>query len=349
MKNLTDMNIGELSRSVQANCHISDAKYAGNYSMCVFLLKMREYFRWEQQIPLSHALDKTAVSQWLLQREQMWNDLEDLDYSPITIGSESFDPFDSVSINKILVPQGYIYSSGYGLFGKPHFFLGQLKRVVHQGDIRIYISEQELARDLVAPSAMSLNNVIYIREESLRRYIWEKIEEWQWKKDRNHPMAKALDCIGDQNMELVLDRLCENECENVLLHEIGETEAGQIVGQAWKDMLHHIPRSGAELQIRSVRDHLADCISTLPALLNSNNALSLHFYFANFTGMRKQLFPGIWAAYHDWSKSGDTKSLTESIARGREHWENTAHSLLAAYKKYGTAITQRTDELIQAI
>lgn len=343
------MQTGTLSQTIQHNCHISDARYAGNYSMCVFLLKMREFFRWENGITLSAPLDRNAISDWLLQREQLWEELEQADYQLITLDSGQFDPFDAVTINEHLNPHGLVYSSGYGLFGKPHFFLGQIKRRINKNGLTIYISQKELARDLVAPPAMSLDRQVFIRQESLRRFIWEKVEEWQWKKDSNHPMAKALDCIDDTDMEQILDRLCENESENVLLHEIGETEVGLIVGETWKEMLQHIPRSALELQVRTVRDHLADCLCTLPSLVQSKNTLSLHFYFANFTGMRKQLFPSIFKAYQNWLSSGDIKVLSHCIESGRKHWENTAHSLLAAYKKHGSAMTQHVDKLIQAI
>ncbi|MDH5325102.1 MAG: hypothetical protein OEZ68_12660 [Gammaproteobacteria bacterium] len=343
------MNLSELTAVIQRNCHISDAQYAGNYSLCIFLLKMREYFRWEQQTPLTRELHKPAVSEWLQQREQLWDSLEQEPYQNLRLGKQHYDPFDSDPINAVLNPQGYVYSSGYGVFGKPHFFLGKLKRKMIQNGLTVYISSEEYARDLVAPPAMSLNNQVFIRQESLRRFIWQKIEEWQWKKDSNHPMAKAIAFIDAPDMEQVLDRLCENESENVLLHEVGETEVGQMVGQAWKDMLQQIPHSGAELQIRAVRDHLADCISTLPSLVNSGNELSLHFYFANFTGMRKQLFPGALQAYRSWLQSGDTQALDRCVQQGRRHWEQTVHGLLAAFKTHGSNITQRTDELIQAI
>ncbi len=47
---LTDMQ-QELISQVQHNCDISDANHAGNYTLCIYLLKMREYYRW------IHALD----------------------------------------------------------------------------------------------------------------------------------------------------------------------------------------------------------------------------------------------------------------------------------------------------
>ena len=42
---------------------------------------------------------------------------------------------------------------------------------------------------------------------------------------------------------------------------------------------------------RAARDHLADCLVTLPVLLEREAAASLHFWFANLDGMRQALFP----------------------------------------------------------
>ena len=121
------INLGELAQTVQTNCHISDARHAGSYTMCVFLLKMREYFRWEHQIPLSHTLEKVPISQWLMEKEQFWENIEDHPYLPLALECGEVDPFDAKTINQELTPLGFVYSSGYGVFNKPHFFLGQLK------------------------------------------------------------------------------------------------------------------------------------------------------------------------------------------------------------------------------
>ena len=43
------MDIKQLSDTVQLNCHISDARHAGNYTLCIYLLKMREFYRWEKK------------------------------------------------------------------------------------------------------------------------------------------------------------------------------------------------------------------------------------------------------------------------------------------------------------
>ena len=43
-----------------------------------------------------------------------------------------------------------------------------------------------------------------------------------------------------------------------------------------------------ELLLRAVRDHLADLGTTLPALLERDEAVSLHFWFAGYDGVRRQ-------------------------------------------------------------
>ena len=75
----------QLARAVQHNCNISDARFAGNYTMCVYLLKMREYFRWEMEQDFGANLTRDDVGNWLIAREQLWSDIEDQDYSHLDI------------------------------------------------------------------------------------------------------------------------------------------------------------------------------------------------------------------------------------------------------------------------
>ncbi|MCS6786726.1 MAG: hypothetical protein NZ524_06820, partial [Thiobacillaceae bacterium] len=46
------VDLAALINAVQRNCDISDAQYAGDLTLCTFLLKMRELYRWEHDIPL---------------------------------------------------------------------------------------------------------------------------------------------------------------------------------------------------------------------------------------------------------------------------------------------------------
>lgn len=340
-------DLKSLSENVQHNCHISDARFAGHYTMCIFLLKMREYYRWEKGFPLSQALPRNDVGNWLTARERLWDELDELPFSPLSIGGNDFEPFASKAINAQLNPLGYVYSGGIGLFHKPHFFLGKLERRETQHGISLLVSSKEYARDLTAPPAMLLDDTVFIRQESLRRAIWERVEEWRMKQRPDTPMARALAWYQvkqklDDDMEAVLDHLTHHETEAVFLHESGEAMVGNLLGPQWEELLASLPRSRAELLARAVRDHLADCLSTLPVLLETENTPSLHFYFANFTGMRRELFPEAFEAYQRWVDSGSLSPLKHICHSGREHWREMAQQILALYRA-------QTDDLEQSI
>ena len=117
-------NIRDLVRSVQTNCHISDARHGADYSLCVYLMKMREYYRWEQGLPYGAILGKDKVGDWLAAREQLWENLEEAEFESLEINGEHFDPFDAEAINTCLEPLGLVYSGGLGHGAKPHFVLG---------------------------------------------------------------------------------------------------------------------------------------------------------------------------------------------------------------------------------
>ncbi len=195
---------------------------------------------------------------------------------------------------------------------------------------------------------MTLGNTVFIRQESVRRFLWEKVEEWHWTKKKDGPMARAVEyCGNDEDIDAVLDTMTEQEIEVMILHEIGEVRAGEMLGAAWEQLLSEIPRSKAELIIRAVRDNLADCLATLPALIDAGDHGSLHLYFANFFGMRKHLFPELMPAYEQWVSSGQIAPLAKVAADGGKHWLTTAQTILALYRKHdrgaGPAIERLLD------
>jgi hypothetical protein len=341
------LNLGQVVATVQKNCHISDAQYAGDYTLCIFLLKMREFYRWENQIAFTGSLPRAEVGRWMQEREQMWESMEASSFEPLTLGNDRFDPFDAESINRALVPQGYVYSAGYGRFNKPHFFLGALQRQEQRHGNIVYVSACEYARDLVAPPAMLLNGRIYLRQESLRRYLWERIEEW-----RLHPLseaaAHALDCYDfEQHLEESLDRMTEVETESVILLEIGEALAGKQLGSAWEEMLATLSRTKGEILVRAARDILADCLSTLPRLVDQENTAALHFYFASFSGMRRYLFPEALAAYQRWIEDGDVQTLRQLACAGAQRWLETAQKLLELHRQLGTESIPAIETLLE--
>jgi Family of unknown function (DUF6866) C-terminal domain/Family of unknown function (DUF6866) N-terminal domain len=341
------LNLGQLVNAVQKNCHISDARHAGDFTLCIFLLKMREFYRWEHDIPFAHDLPKSEVGAWLQEREHMWSDLEESAFEPLPFEDRALDPFDADTINRELVPRGYVYSGGYGRFSKPHFFLGTLLKKEERAGHTIYISSCEYARDLEAPPAMLQGDTIYIRQESVRRFLWEKIEEWRWNR-KNEAMERALSCYSFEiDANSALERMTQNETEAMILHELGEGLAGDELGQDWHRMLTAFSRSKAEIMVRAVRDILADCLSTLPGLLAADNAASLHFYFANFSGMRKHLFPEAVEAYRRWAVEHDPRTLRDLAETGCRRWLDTAHAMLKIFIKQGRQAGPAIENLLE--
>ena len=322
-------NLPQLANAVQHNCDISDARHAGDYGLCTFLLKMREYYRWENELPFSRALAKDELGNWLDSRERQWNAIEAEPFRPLPLARGEVDPLAAEAANRELLPQGIVYSAGYGRFQKPVFFLGKLLRVEERAGFTILLSSCEYARELAAPPAMLQGRTIFVRLESVRRYLWEKIEEWQWRKQDN-TMARALasyDFIADT--ESALERMADNEMETMILHELGEAMAGELLGEAWQEMTVSVARTRGEVAARAVRDLLADCLSTLPGLLQRANLAALHFYFATFDAPRRQLFPQAVEAYEHFLRSGALELLWQAVREGKERWLATARGLLA--------------------
>ena len=338
------MDIQSLRTTVQHNCHISDSRYAGHNALCIFLLKMREYFRWESGLAFDEHISRTELADWLSAREALWDKVEGQDFTPLVIDGTEFDPFDGAAINRQLLPAGLVYSAGYGQWTKPHFVLAELERHQTRDGFHLHISGRELARDLIAPPAMTQNSDIFVRRESLQRLLWERVQEWTWGDQSRHPEALAgydfsTDPVG------ALARMTEHELHSVTLHELGEGLSGRRLGPDWRELVTQLPRSRAELLARATKDHLADCLVTLPTLLDEGNDASIHFFFANLTAIRRTLFPGLVSAYQQWTVDGDPAPLRELTALGAVHWEHTAKRMLDEFRAAPDGCNQRIEAL----
>lgn len=321
--------------AVRTNCHISDARFATDYTLCVYLLKMREFFRWEHGLPFGATLPRDDLADWLTDREAHWEQLEHEEFQRVPAGGQQFDPFDAPAINAALNPLGYVYSSGYGRSMKPVFFLGTLETRRQIDNYLLLVSGTELARDLAAPPAMSIDNTIFIRRESLRRMLWERLEEWRWNRPDN-AMKCAIECYDfERDPDAALEAMTDTELHSIMLHEIGEVQAGRLLGPDWEELLLTLGHSKAEIMLRAVRDHLADALSTLPELLKIADPASLHFYFANLSNMRKELFPGLLAAYEIWKVTGSINELKQLTCKSADHWRLLGARILKQFHGSG--------------
>jgi len=334
--------------AVRNNCHIVDAQHATDYTLCVYLLKMREYYRWEHDLPYDAELPREDLTDWLSERESRWETIQEKDFQQVPVLEFLHDPFDARTINHALNALGYVYSSGYGQNMKPMFFMGELESCETYSGYTIIISGKEHARDLASPPAMSQGKTIFVRRESLRRMLWEKVEEWRWNKPAN-AMQQALGCYDfELASDRALDAMTDNELQSVILHEIGEVQAGELLGEDWEAMLTVLPHSKAEIMARAVRDHLADALSTLPGLLAGKNAASVHFYIANLSNMRKQMFPRLITEYQTWLDTADPQALQDLAKQAARHWRNLADEMLHAYRQHGNQCQPTLVALVEA-
>jgi hypothetical protein len=97
---------------------------------------------------------------------------------------------------------------------------------------------------------------------------------------------------------------------------------------------------------RAVRDLLADCLSALPALLDDENQASLHFYFANLSPLRKDLFPSLEDAYLTWLSNSSIQRLKTVVRDGKSHWLAVAGQIVDTYDRYREQSATVIEELV---
>ena len=309
-----------LVSAVQTNCDIADARHARDVSLCTYLLGMREFYRWEHDLPFGVSPPRDEVGRWIAEREARWEQIAEEDFRALPVAGRKFDPFAAPQINAALAGSGLVYGAGVGRFHKPHFFLGRLDRDEQRGEARLLVCGCEYARDVSAIPAASQGVTLIVRREALRQWLWEKAEGWNVKQ-QDGALKSALLAYGfDVDPQAAIERMTEGEVETLVLHEEGELAAGRLLGSDWPAKLQGFSGKRAELLARAVRDNLADCLVTLPSLLQRGAEDSLHFWFSTFDGLRRELFPRLVAAYESTVGAGDTAILAAAAAAGRAHF-----------------------------
>lgn len=321
--------------AVQTNCHIADAAHAADMTLCIYLLQMREFYRWEQGAAPMQPLPREEVGNWLAQREALWQTLDGAAFMPLPLQGRSFDPFDTAGINAQLHPFGLVYGAGHTVPGRASFFLGQLERTQRREGVELLVCGCEHARGLAAPPAALAGSVVLLRQESFARWVWEKFEAWTLKR-QGGAFKSALDAYGFEQLgPPAVERLIEHESETLILHELGEHQASQLLGPRWQAMRSVLTARRNQLVVTAIRDHLADCLVTLPTLLAREADASIHFWFANLEGMHAELFPRLAPAYAAWCGGDRGAALGEALSTGRAHWQHWCEQVVALHDRHG--------------
>lgn len=336
-----------LAEAVQTNCHIADARHAADMTLCIYLLQMREFHRWESGLAFGAALARETVGAWIAAREALWSALEDQPFMPLPCGPASaLDPFDVAAVNACLRPLGLLYGAGLAGAERPVFFLAeQHDRVLREG-LQVLTAGRELARGLLAPPAVLDRGgdepVIVLRRESLAHWCWQKFETYSLRRPEGSPFHAAVRAYGlDSDFDAALPRWLDEQSEVLVLHELGEYRAGRWLDPDWAAMRLALPTRRADLYARAVRDQLADFEVTLPTLLERHADASIHVWFANYDGMRELLYPSLAGAYAQWRLGDGGLKLRQAIAGGKVHFSRLARQVLEHHARDGAAAAER--------
>ena len=113
---------------VDSNCQVASAGQAGQFSLCGTLLRLRQLYKWEHQLPPWREPEPAAVLEWIEAKERTWEALEGASWQQLIWGRLSFDPLAVEALNQHLLPQGLAYGAGLGRGHAPTCFLGELAR-----------------------------------------------------------------------------------------------------------------------------------------------------------------------------------------------------------------------------
>ncbi len=340
------IDLDRLKKTVQKNCDLVDAENAQNFGLCIYLMRMWDYYRWWHGLELSAHVANDKILPWIGEVEEYWEAIEGDHFGELFLEGKSYDPFKAKDINEILNSEKLVYSGGLAYAGIPMFVLAKLDKIEWIEGFKIVITTEELARGLYGFPAVLQEQTIFIRKEALRNMIWSRYDEWQHSK-RNNSMGRALafyDFSNDPKQSL--NNMVENEMNTLILHEVGEGKLKKALGAEWGDMLIDFAHSKTEIIARAVKDLAADCLMTLPSLLEGRQLSSIHFYFANFSDMRKTLYPELLEAYQGWVNGADMSLLLELIDQGRIRWRKIGGDILEMYKDKGKSAGELINKLV---
>lgn len=328
------MNIEEITGQVKHNCEISNARSWGGYSICGLLLRLRELYKWEKGMQPWGKIDTTALMSWIDEKERKWKEMSNQEFRNIEINGIVYNPFDVEKINEAL-PKGFLYGAGYVAAMRPSFFLARLDRARKEDGYNIFISGKELARDLVAALAMLQGNNILVRKESIRYFIWGKLEES--KITKNEALRCAFEDYGVSGERInpeSVEKIVEEELKSYIRHEIGEASDKIFPDKIWNELVCLFQHSKVELLARSVKDILGDTNENgmLRYVIANKKRGSLGFYVALLTGFRKIIFSEIAPAYLEFRKTGDWRIAEKARKAGYEKSKSYAEKLVGIHR-----------------
>ncbi len=325
-----------LISDIKFNCDISDAKFWGYFSLCGLLLRFRDLYRSEENLPPWAPIDQKEISRWIAAKEARWAELETMDFRPLTIHGERYDPFEISEINNALKNTGLIYGAGYGIYMKPNFLLAELHARTEILDYTVYLTERELARDLFVSSGMVQGRCIFLRREPLRTYLWEKFLESRAKKSPYLDYAfQHYEFSPGQNRDAEFEKsfheLVGKYSAIVLYHELAE--AMEDVPE-WPDLLAKAGDRDVELLMRALKDLISDTSGSGPLkkIFREKDRGALGLYTGLIDGYRRSMYPEIRKAFQEFLLHEEWQTIENAREAGYTKFIALRERILASYR-----------------
>jgi hypothetical protein len=288
-------------QDIQHNCNISDARDHGIYTMCTMVLKLRNLYKWENDLEPWQEPEPADLLDWIEAKEDYWKTIADEPYRHLDINGRAYLPDDPPAINAYFSDRQMVYGAGYGRSMKAIFFLAEKTEQRTVAGLPVFILGKERAKEMASPFAMAQDGVIFIRKESLRFFLWDSIQELR--ASCRGSFRHALDLYGllqdgqlhQQRFRDSLDNIVDAELDLFVYHEVGEVLQTTFDSSILQTIISRFPGSVYELVSRSIKDILADTHpgGLLSHLISEKMETSLSFYVGFLDGLRKELFPEI--------------------------------------------------------
>lgn len=319
------MNLTNLRKAIQHNCDISDARDNGIYSICMLVLKLRNLYKWENNLDPWVEPEPAVLLDWIDAKEQYWEEINGRSYVDLPTHGGLSQPFDLESVNSSLKDTTLMYGAGYGRSMKSIFFLAEIITKKEVDGCPVVILGKEHVRELASPFAMLQDGQIIIKRESLRFFFWDQMQEIRSScKASLHHALKSFHLITDGKLDnkkfkAGLDAVVDHEIPFFIYHEIGEMRETTLDSESVKKIIRLFPNSVIEFVVRSLKDILADTHpqGMLKFIIAEKRDSSLGFYVGFLDGLRRLLFPEMVEAFTEFLKDNDWRHFEKARAISR--------------------------------
>ncbi len=328
--------------SIRRNCDSSDAFGSSIFSICGMALRLRDLNKWEQGLNPWQEEDPKRLLDWIDAKEQIWDRMDDspvdTEFAPLPLQGKTFDPFDTININRVLAPLGLFYGAGYAHSLKPTFFLARIKEIRDLDGIPVMVLGREIVRDLLTIPALNQDGTIVFRQDAARLFLWDQMAYLKKSGQRFLKFALRHCGLPDTGIEsriACFDSILAVQEQTYIHHEAGELTDKIFDHQTFREIVSQFPHSPVELLTRTVKDLLADTgpAGTLPHIISTGNDAGLGFYAAFQDGLFRPLFPKLRMAVEKFASDGNWEGIEQARRQGFQTAEGYVSDLIQLFQQ----------------